>query len=150
MPDEYYGLPLTFSDVLKKKQLEKVDIKKSIGFNVRLILRSHFGENRFDYSYGCAVWDRDFEVISSNSSWSEELSKSIRETLVNHEKRMQNVKVQVKIGEEEFITGKGENAIHRVKRKIEVVMGFNHYLTNEFYTLTEVLYISPLSIEEAQ
>ena len=150
MLDEYYGVPLRFSDIFKKKELGKVDVFQSIGFNVRLILRSHFGENRFDYSYGCAVWDRDFEVITSHSSWSEELSKSISETLINHEKRMQNVKVQVKIGEEEFITGTGENRIHRVKRKIEVFISFNYYLTNEFYTLREVLYISPLSVEEGE
>lgn len=151
MAEQYYGLPLKFSDVFKKKELIRVDdVKQSIGFNVRLILRSHFGENRFDYSYGCSVWDRDFEVIDSHSAWSEELSQSIRDTLVLHEKRMQNIKVDTKISEQEFTSGTGNNIIHRVKRKITVIIYFNYYLTNEAWTLTEVLYISPLSVEEAQ
>ena len=102
------------------------------------------------YSYGCAIWERDFEVIDSNSLWSEQLSASIREALITHEKRLQNIKATTTIGEEEFITGKGENIIHRVKRKISVKIMGNFIQTNQEFTMTEVLYISPLSVEEAQ
>ena len=148
--DEYYGLPLKFSDIFKKKELRQVSEFDSIGFNVRLILRSHYGENRFDYSYGCEVWERDFEVIENSSKWSEELSKSIRETLLKHEKRMQNTKVIVRISEEEFKADDKEESFFRVKRKIEVKIKYNYHLTGQEYELTEKLYISPLSIEEAQ
>ena len=123
--DEYYGLPLKFSDIFKKKELRQVSEFDSIGFNVRLILRSHYGENRFDYSYGCEVWERDFEVIENSSKWSKELSKSIRETLLKHEKRMQNTKVIVRISEEEFKADDKEESFFRVKRKIEVKIKFN-------------------------
>jgi hypothetical protein len=146
--EKYYGLPIKFSDVFKKTQLKRVNIYESIGFNIRLILRSHFGENRFDYSYGCEVWERDFEVINSNSVWGEELSRSIRDTLTKHEKRLINPRVEIKISEEEFKSNSGESIMHRVKRKIEVIVRGNFFKTNEDFRITEVLYISPLSIEE--
>ena len=148
--DNYYGLPVRFSEVFKKKQLKRVNIYDSIGFNIRLILRSHFGENRFDYSYGCEVWERDFEIINSNSAWGEELAKSIRETLIKHEGRLINPKVEIKISEEEFKSNRGDDITHRVKRKIEVIVRGNFFKTNEPFRITEVLYISPLSIEESQ
>jgi phage baseplate assembly protein W len=144
----HYGLPIKFSEILKKKQLRRVSFIESIGFNIRLILRSHYGENRFDYSYGCEVWERDFEVIANQSVWGEELARSIRETLIAHEKRILNTKVEVKISEEEFKSSKGDEVMLRVKRKIEVIIRGNMYNTNEPFRITEVLYISPLSIEE--
>jgi phage baseplate assembly protein W len=147
---QYYGLPIKFSAVLNKQQLRRVDVMDSIGFNVRLILRSQFGENRFDSSYGCSVWERDFEIIESHPAWSQELSKSIRDTLLIHEKRMQNIQVEAQISEQEFKSGSGSSTFVRIKRKITVNISFNFYLTNERYTLVEVLYISPLSVEEAE
>lgn len=148
MPDEYYALPLQFSDILKKQQLKKVDVFDSICFNIRLILRSHFGENRFDYSYGCAVWERDFEIIQSNTDWCKELSSSIVLALNKHEKRLQNIKAETIISEEEFINTNGDNVTHRIKRKITVKIMGNFYRTNMPFERKEVLYISPLSIEE--
>lgn len=144
---KYYGLPIRFSDVFNKKELNRVDEFDSIGFNIRLILRSQFGDNRFDSSYGCEVWEKDFEVIDNNSTWSEELARSIKEVLTNHEKRMKEVRVSVKVGEEEFKSGNADSLIYRVKRKIEVKIGFNFYLTGVYMEYVEKLYISPLSIE---
>ena len=149
MPEElYYGLPVKFSDLFKKKQLPKVIVFESIVFNIRLILWSHFGENRFDESYGCSVWDQDFEVVYSDNVWKEQLSISIRDTLTKHEKRLSNIRVEATIGEQEFKNSKGETIVHRVKRKIELKIQGNFYLTNELFTTREVLFISPLSIEQ--
>jgi phage baseplate assembly protein W len=149
MPDEiYYGLPLKFSDIFKKKELKKVNVFDSIIFNIRLILTSNFGENRFDRSFGCAIWEKDFEITYSDNVWKEELSASIRDTFSIHEKRLLNIKVEAQIGEQEFKTGKGATAIHRIKRKIDLRISGNFYLTGEEFRCREVLYISPLSVEQ--
>lgn len=148
MAEDYYGLPIKFSDIFKKKQLRKVDIYESICFNIRLILTSHFGENRFDETYGCEVWERDFEIVVSDNFWKEQLSQSIQATISKHEKRLLNVKVQANVGEEEFKSGKGADTIVRVKRKIQLIIRGNLRTTNQPFQLREVLYISPLSIEQ--
>ncbi len=149
MADEYYGLPIRFSEVFKKQELPRVNIFESICFNIRLVLTTHFGENRFDYTYGCLVWEQDFENIFSDNQWAEQLAQSIRSTLSEHEKRLLNIRVRVSVGEEEFRTGKDATATFRVKKKIEAKVMGNFYKTNEEFSYTQVLYISPLSFEHA-
>ena len=68
MPTKYYELPINFSSLMQKNnELAACDLKKSIAQNIYLIITSRFRENRFDDSYGCELWDMDFELVHNES-----------------------------------------------------------------------------------
>jgi len=143
---EYYQLPLQLNDLLKKNELKKCDLKLSIAQNIHLILTTHFGEYALDETYGCSVWENDFENIFSTNTWKEKISQSIKGTLSLHEQRLTNVQVKTEIGQEE-LTVNEQSHLHSIKRRLEIRVTGNYILTNEPFSFYERLFISPLSFD---
>ena len=144
---EYYKLPLKFGDIIKKKELPKCkDIGESISQNIHLMITSKFGEYRFDSTFGSNIWDSDFENIFANDDWSDTVSKALRDIIVLHEPRLKNVEVKSEINQEE-IPGSGADPQYRIKQKVVVQISGNLSDTNERFSTTQKLYISPLSFD---
>ena len=99
MKQDYYQIPIKLHNIFKKGDMDKTAIwAESIVRNVHLILITQFGENRFDETYGCAVWEEDFENIYSDSIWNERMSNTIKQTLAKHEPRLSDLSIKVQIG----------------------------------------------------
>ncbi len=144
---EYYKLPLKFGDMMKKRELPKCrDIGESISQNINLMITSKFGEYRFDSTFGSNIWDSDFENIFANDDWSDVVSKALRDIIVLHEPRLKNVEVKAEINQEE-IPGSGADPQYRIKQKVVVQISGNLTDTNERFSTTQKLYISPLSFD---
>ncbi len=141
---QYYSFPLLFTDLLKKNDLAKCrDIKESISQNIHLILITHFGEYKQDPSYGCSIWDNDFENIVSINLWKEQVGKSLKIVLTNHEQRLTNITVKTDIGQEEVVN----SHLKKLKKKVEVSVEANIVETNEPFYFRDSLFISPLSFD---
>src|SRR4051812_26149368 len=96
-----YELPIHFSALMKpNKDLPDCDLKKSIAQNINLIITSKYNEHRYDDTYGCEIWDMDFQLILNETAWREKIGKSVVHALKKHEKRLENIDATVNVKEE--------------------------------------------------
>ncbi|MFN0030919.1 MAG: GPW/gp25 family protein [Flavobacteriales bacterium] len=147
MNDNYYKFPINFSRLMNKGELPVCGLEKSIAQNIYLILTSEFGEYRFDESYGCSVWDHDFENIVAVHAWKDRMAQSIKQSLMRHEERLQNIVVRIDIGQEEKAF-EGRSHINRIKKCVDITVSGIIASTNQnFPPYTQRLYISPFSFD---
>tara|TARA_R110000751_G_scaffold135_1_gene515 strand:+ start:6093 stop:6476 length:384 start_codon:yes stop_codon:yes gene_type:complete len=123
------------------KAHDKCSIKESISHSIHLLTTSYFGECTFDDTFGCSIWNVDFDNLSSVNKIKSVISDSLLESLKNHEKRLTNVYIDVSIKQEE-ITQK-ESSI--VKKKVSLKIIGKVKKTNEDFMYKEYFYIGPLS-----
>jgi phage baseplate assembly protein W len=64
----YYKIPLKLSGLLEGNELPTIDLRDSISSTLELIIMTRFGEHRHDPSFGCEIWDLDFELIVSETN----------------------------------------------------------------------------------
>jgi phage baseplate assembly protein W len=141
----YHKIPLNIGDLLEKKDLPSCSLKESIAQNIYLLVTTKLGECRYDYTYGCELWDMDFELITNENKWTEKVTKSLEESLKNHEKRLYQTKVEVLVSEQ-TLPNRSNNVI-RVKKKLDInVKGMVSETREEFY-YNQSLFLSPISID---
>jgi phage baseplate assembly protein W len=146
MSGEYYTLPLILGDLIKKKEHPKCPLIQSIAQNIHLILTTDFGENRNDPSYGCSIWEDEFEILLDVESWKDRLNDSIKKSLQKHEKRVINFDVKVDIKQEELISNK-TGRDYRIKRSVNISITGNLIKTNESCSFFEKFFIGPISFD---
>lgn len=142
MQKNYYELPLKPSNFYSKKEHKVCNIKESIAHYVHLINTSHFGECSFDDTFGCAIWEIDFDNLKSTNKLKSLIVDSLQESLKRHEKRLSNIKVVVKIKQEEILNN---DAVNRIKKRIDLKVNGKVKKTNEVFSYVEYFYIGPLS-----
>ncbi|MDX2002103.1 MAG: GPW/gp25 family protein [Chitinophagales bacterium] len=139
---EYYSMPLKFADLFKKKELARCrDIGDSISQNIQLILTSRFGEYRYDPTYGCDIWEHDFENIFLQDNWNDRVSNSLKLIIEQHEPRLKDIDVSAVVSQEE-LSGTGNR---RIKQRVTVTVRGKLVTTNERFETVQKLFISPLS-----
>ncbi|MCU0451627.1 MAG: GPW/gp25 family protein [Bernardetiaceae bacterium] len=140
--DIYYALPLRLDAIVDKRQAARCSLKDSIAQHIHLLLTSHFHENRFDSSYGCGIWEQDFELMTG-LQWKDQTRDYIKKSIETHERRLVKINVKVELSEQEI--GTKENK--RIKRRVTVfVEGFTRK-TNEKFTYQDQIFIAPLSVD---
>lgn len=141
----YYRLPLQLSGIMAGKDAATCDIGASISKNIELIIMTRFGEHRSDPTFGCEIWDLDFELIVSQGLWEKKFCSSIIQSVSSHETRLINVDISVILSEVEKF-----NTIQRsseVKKKVEIRLKAVVKKTGEPFNFTANLFLSPLSID---
>ena len=138
---QYYKLPLSVDKIIKNEEAETCSIEQSVAQFVHLIATSHFGEYDFDKTFGCTIWNIDFDNLASTNKLRYAISESIVKSLTLHEKRLRNISADVKIIQDEF---RGE-ANNRVKKRIEINIKSIKRQTNETFTYLDRFYIAPLA-----
>lgn len=142
MNTTYFTLPFNPKSIITNKEHNKCSIKESISHFIHLITTSYFGECSFDDTFGCSIWDVDFDNLSSVNKVKTVVSESLYNSLKSHEKRLGKVKIEVNIKQEEILLGK-ENTI--VKKKVSLKVFGKVKKTNEDFLYKEYFYIGPLS-----
>lgn len=142
MSKRYYELPLKPSCFFSKKEHAVCGIKESIAHYIHLINTSHFGECIFDESFGCSIWELDFDNLKSSNKLKGLIKESLENSLQKHEKRLANPMVTVKIKQEEILSNA---AVNRIKKRIDLVVKGKVKKTNEAFSYVEYFYIGPLS-----
>jgi phage baseplate assembly protein W len=141
----YYKRPLKLSAVLEGNELPTGDLAYSIKKNLELIIMTRFGEHRSDPTFGCEIWDLDFELIISESLWEEKLRKSLLKSITTHEHRLSNIELKVAITNIEkhnFF-----KQFTEIKKRVDInLMGIIHK-TGEDFPFHTNLFLSPLTVD---
>lgn len=138
----FLDLPIKFQNITQKKELRRIDIKKSIQNMVHLIVITAYNEVKHDPMFGCEIWNSDFENIYNPQFFREDIKKSVLESLKNNEKRLSKVTVDLQIEQVETISIIKNR---RIKTRIKLIVNGVIDKTNEQFLHQEMFYIGPLS-----
>ena len=142
MAENYFKIPFDVAKLISNNNIEKCSLDQSIAHNIHLINTSYFGEYAFDESFGCCIWDVDFDNLSSSTKIKEIIRKSLLDSLKNHEKRLDKIRVEVNVKQEEINEIKNSTII---KKKINLRVKAKIRKTNEDFLYNEFFFIGPLS-----
>jgi len=141
----YVRLPFRADKLIEKKEHPVCDIKLSISQNLFLILTTNLGESRFDDAFGNETWDWDFSLINNEAIWEEKVSRTVKQAILDYEKRLFDIEISIKITQEDLVDE--SRTRHRVKRKLEVNVKGKLEETRETYFYTQSLFLSPISYD---
>ena len=141
MQQEYYSLPFVFEKIMRKEEHPKCSLQQSVMQNLHLLLTTAFGEFPCEESFGCAIWDDDFDNLTSPHKMKELIRQSLLQSIKEHEKRLVNVRVELLIRQEELPDMNGV----RVKKRIDVTITGTIHLTNERFGYKDSFFIGQLS-----
>jgi phage baseplate assembly protein W len=141
----YYRLPLQLGPAMEGQELPACDLNQSISKNLELIITTRFGEHRSDPSFGCEIWDLDFELIVSASLWEEKLRQSLLRSIGTHEHRLSDIEIAVTITDVEKV-----NLLRQfteIKKRVDIKLTGLIRKTGEDFTFQTNLFLSPLTID---
>lgn len=142
MNNQYYSLPLNANKLISSKAHDTCNLKESISHYIHLINTTYLGECTFDDSFGTSVWLIDFDNLTSANRLNSLIQESLTDALKRNEPRIQNVRVGVKMKQEELFGMKNSN---RIKKRIDIKVNAKVVKTNEAFIYVEYFYIGPLS-----
>ncbi|MGB7395262.1 MAG: GPW/gp25 family protein [Pricia sp.] len=142
MENTYYTLPLDAKKLIGRKAHDSCNLMQSVANYIHLVNTSCFGECAFDKSFGCSIWLVDFDNLKSTKRLREFVQESLYESLLEHEKRLSALRINVKIKQEELLEGNSSNAI---KKRVDIHIRGKLKKTNEDFSYVEYFYIGPLS-----
>ncbi|MCW5518541.1 GPW/gp25 family protein [Aureitalea sp. L0-47] len=142
MKQKFYTLPLRAKNLTSRKGHDMCNLNQSIAHHIHLINTSSFGECSFDETFGCSIWLIDFDNLKSSNKLKSQIVESLHNSLQRHEKRLANIKIDVKIKQEELNSGVSAN---RIKKRIDIQVKGTVKKTNESFSYFEYFYIGPLS-----
>jgi phage baseplate assembly protein W len=135
-------LPIEFEKLTEREELPKCNLKESIAQYIHLIATSYLGECRFDASFGCSIWEFDFDNSMTEVSLRENLIMSLTQAITSNEKRLNSIEVSVRIAQMEMVST--SNAL-RIKKKIDIDVKAKLVKTNETFKYYEFFFLGPLS-----
>ncbi|OON69085.1 GPW/gp25 family protein [Hymenobacter sp. CRA2] len=140
MSDQYYRLPLDFEALLQRRPLARCSEQESIAQHLYLMLTTYFGESRFDPTFGCVVWEQDFEAMT-NMRWKDTVQRSVEEAIRRNEPRLEQIKVAVAVEDFEL------KGVHqRIRKRLEVTVRAVLPRTNEPFGFKADLFVAPLAV----
>ncbi|BAV10173.1 Phage baseplate assembly protein W [Filimonas lacunae] len=142
MQFEYYTLPMELGKVIKKQELPRCSLQQSIAHHLHLILTTSFGELLSDPDFGNGLWEEDFDNVTYRGRQKELIIQSLMRAIQRYEKRLEKVRVQLTVSQEEVSDLSAES---RVKRKLDIVIAAILKATNEPITYRDSFFISPLA-----
>jgi len=142
-----YRIPLDFDRFFKTRQFVQCSIQESIASYIHLLVITCGEEFEFDPEFGCEVWEYEFEHQQSTRIWSEQLSRDIRETLEEYERRIKNVEVRTEVSQAEFEHKEEFKVSKRLKKKLNIRVTARMTSTDESFTFEDNILLSPFSTD---
>ena len=139
---KYYTLPLDPDLLMQKKEHPGCSLKQSVGHHLHLIITTAFGEMQSDVDFGNSIWDHDFDNLTARTRQQEWMKESLLQAIRKHEKRLDAIKVDVLVKQEEV------NALtteRRVKKRLDINISARLTATSEDITFRDSFFVSPLS-----
>lgn len=138
----YYKIPLRLSGLKTNVSFKTVSLEESIIQYIHLIMTTRFGECQFDQSLGCALWDVDFNNMTSDNKLRTVIAESLTKSLRRYEKRVSQMELNVNIEQCEI---NGKSKVSKVKKSVHVQVEGLVSKTNEYFSFKTHFYIAPLS-----
>lgn len=143
MSDFLYNKPFRLKNILENKDLKEADLGKSISQNIELIIFTRYGEHRHNRNFGCEIWDLDFELIVSETTWEEKFRQSLLRSITEYERRLYQVEVEINMTEVEKKFSLRN--VTEIKKKVDISIWGKMNITGEKYYFNTGLFLSPLS-----
>lgn len=141
MKGTYYKLPIDFDALKQRKDLVQIPLEKSIRQHLFVLITTSFGECKFDYTYGCELWEMDFDLLKSDNELKQFIYDSVFQSVKTHEKRLFLQNIDLSISQESF----GNRRESRAKKKIVLSLKGLIKETNRELIYTTSFYVGPLS-----
>jgi phage baseplate assembly protein W len=142
MQNTFYTLPLRLDLVMKGESHETCLLRDSIAQHIHLIITTTFGEMQHDEAFGCVIWETDFDNLTASNKIREQIKLSVQNSVQRYEARLEKVKVEVYLKEEELRSK--VNGRH-VKKRLDVQVSGVIGLTSEAFLYRDNFYTGPLS-----
>lgn len=142
MAQSFYSLPLKPAAFTTNNEHDKCSIKDSIGGFLHLLATTYFGECTFDETFGNALWDVDFDNLTSNDRLRGLITQSIQDSINQYERRLSGVDVEIKLTQETETPQKNK---HIARKRIDIYISGKIKQTNETFSYVESFYIAPIS-----
>ena len=143
--NRYLKFPLNLGSATEGNHLHSCGLAQSISKTLELIIITRFGEHRSDQSFGCEIWDLDFELIVSARLWEEKLRQSLLNSITTHEHRLTGTEVNVEIRDVERLNLLGQ--FTEVKKRVEILVSGTILKTGELLEFRTGMFLSPLSLD---
>lgn len=138
----FLNLPLRLDKLVKGDSLSRCTLQDSIKQHIHLIITTAFGELPHDADFGCSIWSTDFDNLTSANKIRENVKISIQEAVLKYEPRLEKVKVEILIKEEELVTKINGR---QVKKRLDVHLHATDLSTNEPFFYQDHFFTGPLS-----
>jgi len=142
MRHKYYTLPLDPESLMQKKEHPGCNLKQSVSHHLHLIVTTAFGEMQSDADFGNSIWEHDFDNLTTRAKQQEWMKDSLVQAIKKHERRLDTIKVEVQVKQEEL------NALtteRRVKKRLDIYITGRLTATSEDITFRDSFFVSPLS-----
>lgn len=141
MKGAFYKLPIDFNAVMKKRDLEKTSIEHSIAQQIIILATTTFGECKFDETFGSNIWEIDFDLLMNENTVKEIISKTMKQSLLLHEKRIKVNELKVELSE---IVSSVEE-VSRAKKRVDIIVEATIKSTNRNFDFRGYFFVGPLS-----
>lgn len=141
MKGAFYKLPIDFNGIIQKKELEKTSIEHSIAQQIILLATTTFGECKFDETFGSRIWEIDFDLLMNENTLKEIISKTMKQSLLFHERRIKINELIVELSEERFFV----DELSRAKKRVDIVIDATINSTNRKFDFKGYFFVGPLS-----
>ncbi|OXA85879.1 GPW/gp25 family protein [Flavobacterium hercynium] len=141
MKGAFYKLPIDFNSIIQKKELEKTSIEHSIAQQIILLATTTFGECKFDETFGSKIWEIDFDLLMNENTLKEIISKTMKQSLLFHEKRIKVNELKVELSETMYLV----DDVSRAKKKVDIIIEATINSTNRNFDFRGYFFVGPLS-----
>jgi predicted component of type VI protein secretion system len=139
---KYYALPLDPELLMQKKEHPGRTLKQSVADHLHLIVTTAFGEMQSEVEFGNSIWDHDFDNLTTRTKQQEWMKQSLTQAIKKHEKRLDGIKVEVMVKQEEISALSTER---RVKKRLDIYVTARLTATSEDIVFRDSFFVSPLS-----
>lgn len=141
MKGAFYKLPIDFGSIIQKKELEKTSLEHSIAQQIILLATTTFGECKFDETYGSKIWEIDFDLLMNENTLKEIISKTMKQSLGQHENRIKIIDIKIELSETKFLV----KDVNRAKKRVDIIIEATVKSTNRPFDFRGYFFVGPLS-----
>ncbi|PZX93676.1 lysozyme [Flavobacterium aquariorum] len=141
MKGAFYKLPIDFGSIVQKKELEKTSLEHSIAQQIILLATTTFGECKFDETYGSKIWEIDFDLLMNENTLKEIISKTMKQSLNQHEERIKVIDIKIELSETKFLV----KDVNRAKKRVDIIIEATVKSTNRPFDFRGYFFVGPLS-----
>ncbi len=138
----YYKTPISFKDLMAKKEIDKTNLEHSIAQYINLVATTSFGECKFDEMFGCKIWEMDFDLLSDQNTLKDKIRDALKIAIKTYEYRLDVTEIEVNITEAKAVS---YNNNLRMKKKVNVTVKGNVKKTNREFNFFGYFFVGPLS-----
>jgi len=96
---EYYKIPFEPELILARKSHSRCGLEDSIKQFIRLVLLTGFKEFKRAPTFGCSIWDIEYDIFPNESGSKQIIQESLSRSIKKYETRLSNVDVEATIEE---------------------------------------------------